>query len=91
MWKSEVKIGSDDVGRILKNGSPEKSSLIQSPRKFNQKNAEKIKNFSENGQEEEDFEHSPLPYRKKLSETFSGRKNKELKPKEEYFNKFEEN
>ena len=54
LWESGIHMGNDDVGRIIKNHSPNKPSPVHTPRKFNQLNAE-IRKFSEDNQEDVDF------------------------------------
>ena len=48
-------MANSDFGKIVKNNSPSRISCVPTPRKFNKINAERIKNFSEQNQEDVDF------------------------------------
>lgn len=65
----------EEVGKIVKN-SPNKS-FLDSPRKFNRLNAEKAKQQSEFGRED-DVEHEPLPLKRKAESTYSQKGRRDL-------------
>ena len=82
----------DDTGKIVKN-SPGKSPVEMSPRKYNRINAEKGIHWSEAGdrRNDDDFEHYPLPLKKKNESLQMRNKKRGDMSKDELMNKFDRN